>query len=52
MNNPPSEDQSRGGTPPNASLVLTDEELQFIEKQFGGSKSAAIHAALAAMAGK
>jgi hypothetical protein len=38
-----------GGTAPNTSLVLTDDELAFIEEQFGGSKSAAIHAALAAL---
>lgn len=34
------------GTPPNTSLVLTDEELQYIDNHFGGSKSAAIHRAL------
>lgn len=41
--------QKRGGTAPNASLILTADELAFIEAQFGGSKSAAIHAALAAL---
>ena len=39
------------GTPPNTSLVLTDDELAFIEAdpRFNGSKSAAIHAGLAAL---
>lgn len=37
------------GTPPNTSVVLTTDELAFIEERFGGSKSAAIHAALAAL---
>jgi hypothetical protein len=40
----------RGGTAPNASLILTADELAFIDKHFKGSKSAAIHAALAALA--
>lgn len=40
---------STGGTPPNTSVVLTAEELVFIEERFDGSKSAAIHAALAAL---
>jgi len=44
---PPPELPSRGGTAPNTSLVLTAAELAFIEERFGGSKSAAIHAALA-----
>ena len=39
----------QGGTAPNASLILTADELAFIEERFGGSKSAAIHAALAAL---
>lgn len=38
------------GTKPNASIVLTDAELRLIEEHFGGSKSAAIHAALARLA--
>ncbi len=38
------------GTKPNASIVLTDDELRLIEQRFGGSKSAAIHAALAKLA--
>ena len=37
------------GTAPNTSLILTPAELAFIDEQFGGSKSAAIHAALAAL---
>lgn len=37
------------GTPPNTSIVLTPAELEFIESQFGGSRSAAIHAALSAL---
>jgi hypothetical protein len=41
--------RERGGTAPNASLILTAEELAFIDERFGGSKSAAIHAALAAL---
>ena len=40
----------RSGTAPNASLILTPAELAFIDERFGGSKSAAIHAALAALA--
>lgn len=34
------------GTPPNTSIVLTDAEIEFINRRFAGSKSAAIHAAL------
>lgn len=34
------------GTPPNTSIVLTDTEIEFINRRFAGSKSAAIHAAL------
>jgi hypothetical protein len=41
--------RERGGTAPNASLILTADELAFIEERFNGSKSAAIHAALAAL---
>ncbi len=37
------------GTPPNTSIVLTPAELEFINAQFGGSRSAAIHAALSAL---
>jgi hypothetical protein len=37
------------GTPPNTSLILTPDELAFIDEHFGGSKSAAIHAGLAAL---
>ena len=37
------------GTPPNTSIVLTPAELEFIESRFGGSRSAAIHAALSAI---
>mgnify|MGYP003512897067 FL=1 len=37
---------SRAGTKPNTSIVLTPEELDYIERKFGGSKSAAIHEAL------
>ena len=37
------------GTKPNTSIVLTPAELEFIESQFGGSRSAAIHAALSAI---
>lgn len=33
----------RGGTPPNTSLVLNDRELEFINKHYDDSKSAAIH---------
>lgn len=40
---------NRPGTPPNTSLILTDDELAYINQQFGGGKSAAIHAALGAM---
>jgi hypothetical protein len=47
---PPPEPPKRGGTAPNASLILTPTELAFIEERFSGSKSAAIHAALAALA--
>lgn len=43
----PSPKRGRGGTAPNTSLVLTEDELGFISEKFGGSKSAAIHAALA-----
>lgn len=43
---PPPEPPKRSGTAPNTSIVLTAEELVFIEERFGGSKSAAIHAAL------
>lgn len=46
---PQPEPPKRGGTAPNASLILTADELAFIEERFGGSKSAAIHAALAAL---
>lgn len=34
------------GTKPNTSLVLTDTELEFINRFYSGSKSAAIHKAL------
>jgi len=37
------------GTRPNTSVVLTPAELAFIESRFGGSRSAAIHAALSAL---
>lgn len=37
------------GTKPNTSIVLTNAERAFIESQFGGSRSAAIHAALSAI---
>ena len=37
------------GTKPNTSIVLTTAELAFIESQFGGSRSAAIHTALSAI---
>lgn len=37
------------GTPPNTSIVLTEDELTYIEREWGGSKSAAIHAALRRM---
>lgn len=37
----------RSGTKPNASVVLTDDELKLIEDKYGGSKSAAIHDGLA-----
>jgi hypothetical protein len=46
---PPPEPPKRSGTAPNASLILNSAELAFIEDRFGGSKSAAIHAALAAL---
>lgn len=36
----------RSGTKPNTSIVLTEKELDFIEREYGGSKSAAIHEAL------
>jgi len=35
------------GTPPNTSLILTPDELAFIDEHYGGSKSAGIHTALA-----
>lgn len=41
--------RTRGGTAPNASIVLTPDEMAFINERFSGSKSAAIHAALAAL---
>ena len=34
------------GTPPNTSIVLTEAEIEFVNRRFAGSKSAAIHAAL------
>ena len=37
----------RSGTAPNTHLVLSEDELAFIEECFEGSKSAAVHAALA-----
>lgn len=40
------DDTKRAGSKPNASIVLTDDELAFIDRQYGGSKSAAIHAGL------
>jgi hypothetical protein len=40
------DDKTRSGTKPNTSLVLTDEELTFIDQKFGGRKSVAIHEAL------
>lgn len=40
---------SKPGTPPNTSLILTDAELAYINRNFDGSKSAAIHQALGAM---
>jgi hypothetical protein len=39
----PEEKSRRAGTKPNASLVLTEAELEFIDRVYGGSKSAAIH---------
>lgn len=47
---PPPAPRKTSGTAPNASLVLTPEELRLIEERFGGSKSAAIHAGLATLA--
>jgi hypothetical protein len=35
--------RSRAGTPPNTSLVLSDDELAFISQHYGGEKSRAIH---------
>lgn len=46
MGLPQPEPRKRAGTAPNTSVILTDAELRFIEEQFGGSKSAAIHEAL------
>jgi hypothetical protein len=37
------------GTPPNTSIVLSPEEVAFIDREFDGRRSAAIHAALAAL---
>lgn len=37
---------NKPGTAPNTSLVLTDSELDFINRHYSGSKSAAIHKAL------
>lgn len=34
------------GTPPNTSIVLNDTELEFINRYYSGSKSAAIHKGL------
>lgn len=43
----PSEDKPRqSGTKPNASIVLTDKELDFINQKYEGSKSMAIHEGL------
>lgn len=42
----PPKKSPRAGTKPNTSIVLTQEELGFIERKLGGSKSAAIHEAL------
>lgn len=39
LNNNP----NRAGTPPNTSVILTDEELAFIQTCYGGQKSQAIH---------
>lgn len=39
--------KSRAGTPPNTSLVLSDEELSFIKEHYHGEKSRAIHDGLA-----
>lgn len=36
----------RSGTSPNTSLILNQEELDFIDRIYGGKKSAAIHDAL------
>lgn len=35
--------RSRAGTPPNTSVILTDDELSFINHCYGGQKSRAIH---------
>lgn len=35
--------RSRAGTPPNTSLVLSADELEFISQEYGGEKSRAIH---------
>lgn len=35
--------KSRAGTPPNTSLVLSNEELSFIKEHYAGEKSKAIH---------
>lgn len=37
------------GTPPNTSIVLTAQEIAFIERRYNGSKSQAIHQGLAAI---
>lgn len=36
-------DSADRGTPPNTSVVLTNEELAFIRTCYGGQKSRAIH---------
>ena len=35
------------GSPPNTSVVLSAQEILFIKRKFGGSRSKAIHAGLA-----
>ena len=41
--------KSRAGTPPNTSVILTDEELRFINSCYGGQKSKAIHDGLSVL---
>lgn len=40
------DDTKRAGSKPNTSIILTDDELAFIDRRYGGSKSAAIHEGL------